>query len=90
MLPPLPVETICRPSVQHFATLGTPFQRPTYPPSGAPPSPSLAPLSSPTPNKLSKHHLLWQTTLPHTCHESHELYIPFAHGRLYALISCLG
>ena len=40
-------QNICRPSVHYFATLRTSFQRPTYPPSGAPPSPSLAPLSSP-------------------------------------------
>ena len=45
------VETICRPSVHYFATLRTSFQRPTYPPSGAPSSPSLAPLRSPYPQK---------------------------------------
>ena len=50
-LPPLLVETICQPSEQPFATLRISFQRPTYPPSDEPASPSLAPLSSPYPQQ---------------------------------------
>ena len=43
-----------------------------------------------TPNKLPKHHTLWQTLLPHTCYESRKQYPPFEHYRLYAPGSCLG
>ena len=61
------VETFCRPSEQPFATLRILLQRPKYPPSDGLSSLSFAPLSSPYPNKLPKHHLLRQTLLPHTC-----------------------
>ena len=37
-----------------------------------------------TPNKLPKHHPLWQTLLPHTCHESRKQHPLLAHYRLYA------
>ena len=43
--------TICRPSEQPLAILRISFQRPTYPPSDEPSSPSLAPLCSPYPQQ---------------------------------------
>ena len=44
-----------------------------------------------TPNKLPRHHALWQTLLPHTCHEFRKQNPPFAHYyRLNALGICLG
>ena len=48
---PLLVETICQPSEKPFATRRISFQKPTYPPSDQPVSPSLALLSSPYPQR---------------------------------------
>ena len=53
-LPPLLVETICRPSEQPFATLRISSQRQTYAPSDVPTSPSLAPSSSPYPQQAPR------------------------------------
>ena len=83
------VHTICRPSEQPFATLRTPFQRPTYPHSGVPTSPSLTLGSSSYPQQAPQTSSSGKALLCHTCYESRKQYPPIAHYRLYNLGSCL-
>ena len=84
-----------KPSASLLSSLSPSFEfhsidRHIFPPSDDPSSISLAPLSSPYPQQLTKHHPLWQTLLPHTCYESSKQNPPFARYRLYALGICLG